>query len=503
MPHDVNSFLRPIIKRAQEGENVEYERVGASADGQRRWMHGRIAPDLDATGKVRGLYCTEYDIHDLKLTEQALATREEQLRLFTDNIPEPVVYVDMDRQLHLRQRCVPASGRHRPRRGHRQDRSRRCSDPRSSNCSSPSSTARRKGESVTYEREHIDVNGRQRWLRNRIVPDMRFDGTIKGYYIVGHDITDLQAGAERAGGARIAVARDHGRRSGAGGVYRSRRALPVRQPAVSAVLRTDRGAGRRAAPARRGRPRHLRQRAGDAVARAARRVDLVRSPRSGRGRREAVDDHPRGARRDAGGRGARRVRADERHPWPQAGAGSVARQRGRAAADHGQRAGARGLHRSRIPLSVPEPAQRGMAFRKPQGPDRPAGRRGRRRGADAAVAAAADASARRRDDLDRAAPRRSPTASSAGNRCTSRPTAMPRATSSASTRRTPTSTTRSATRKRCTAPTGCFRRTSTTRRWRCWSGTATFALFAGRRRRRTSSAGAPRRCSACRSAAAS
>src|SRR5207249_5092286 len=33
----------------------------------------------------------------LKLTEQALATREEQLRLFTDNIPDPVVYVDIDR----------------------------------------------------------------------------------------------------------------------------------------------------------------------------------------------------------------------------------------------------------------------------------------------------------------------------------------------------------------------------------------------------------------------
>ena len=46
---------------------------------------------------MRGLYCTEYDIHDLKQTEQALAAREEQLRLFTDNIPEPVVYLDADR----------------------------------------------------------------------------------------------------------------------------------------------------------------------------------------------------------------------------------------------------------------------------------------------------------------------------------------------------------------------------------------------------------------------
>ena len=61
-------------------------------------MHGRVAPDLDSTGKVRGLYCTEYDIHDLKQTEQALAAREEQLRLFTDNIPEPVVYLDGERR---------------------------------------------------------------------------------------------------------------------------------------------------------------------------------------------------------------------------------------------------------------------------------------------------------------------------------------------------------------------------------------------------------------------
>ena len=98
LPADVASFLRPILKRAQEGERVEYERIGALPDGEKRWMHGRVAPDLDASGKVRGLYCTEYDIHDLKLTEQALAAREQQLGLFTDNIPEPVVYLDADRR---------------------------------------------------------------------------------------------------------------------------------------------------------------------------------------------------------------------------------------------------------------------------------------------------------------------------------------------------------------------------------------------------------------------
>jgi PAS domain S-box-containing protein len=72
MSSEVAAFLRPVLKRAQAGEHVEYERIGQNASGQRRWMHGRMAPDLDSTGKVRGIYCTEYDIHDLKQTEQAL-----------------------------------------------------------------------------------------------------------------------------------------------------------------------------------------------------------------------------------------------------------------------------------------------------------------------------------------------------------------------------------------------------------------------------------------------
>ncbi|HSS71151.1 MAG TPA: PAS domain-containing protein [Casimicrobiaceae bacterium] len=191
LPSDVTAFLRPVIKRAQEGENVEYERVGVSVDNQRRWMHGRIAPDLDGTGKVRGLYCTEYDIHDLKLTEQALATREEQLRLFTDNIPEPVVYVDQDRSYtFVNDAFLRLVGLDRE-----EVIGKAAEDvlgPDVVEFQRPYLERAARGESVTYERESTDANGRERWLRNRIVPDFRFDGTIKGYYIVGHDITDLK-----------------------------------------------------------------------------------------------------------------------------------------------------------------------------------------------------------------------------------------------------------------------------------------------------------------------
>ena len=200
MPPDVTSFLRPIIKRAQSGESVDYERVGTSVEGQRRWMHGHIAPDLDGTGKVRGLYCTEYDIHELKLTEQALATREEQLRLFTDNIPEPVVYVDQEhRYTFVNESFLRLTGLERDDVIGKTSAEIVGSDVQS--MLTPFIEQAMKGESVTYERPAVDSLGRTRWLRGRIVPDLRFDGTIKGLYVVGHDITDLQE-AQEALGAR-------------------------------------------------------------------------------------------------------------------------------------------------------------------------------------------------------------------------------------------------------------------------------------------------------------
>ena len=188
---DVASFLRPILKRAQAGENVEYERIGNTPEGERRWMHGRMAPDLDATGKVRGLYCTEYDIHDLKLTEQALAAREEQLRLFTDNIPEPVVYLDAER------RYVFVNDAFLQLYGLRRDDvlGKRTEDVIGLDAArslDPSRDRVMNGEATTYEREVIDAQGRTRWIRARCVPDLNFDGTVKGEYVAGHDITDLK-----------------------------------------------------------------------------------------------------------------------------------------------------------------------------------------------------------------------------------------------------------------------------------------------------------------------
>jgi diguanylate cyclase (GGDEF)-like protein/PAS domain S-box-containing protein len=191
LSYDVAKFLQPILARAHEGQNVEYERFGATQEGHHRWMHGRIVPDLDAAGGVRGVYCTEYDIHDLKLTEQALAAREEQLRLFTDNIPEPVIYLDADRRYaFVNESFLQLNGLDRD--AVIGKRTEDVIGPEASQALAPYHERAFAGETVTYERVLDDSVGRRRWIRGRMVPDHGPNGAIQGVYVVGHDITDLQ-----------------------------------------------------------------------------------------------------------------------------------------------------------------------------------------------------------------------------------------------------------------------------------------------------------------------
>ncbi|MBK7592064.1 MAG: PAS domain S-box protein [Betaproteobacteria bacterium] len=195
LPVEVAAFLAPILARAQQGESVEYERVNGGGGWPTRWMQGRVVPDLDGAGQVRGLYCTEHDIHELKQAQQAVSLREEQLRLFTDNIPEPVVYVDSSgRYSFANEAFLALTGferdeviGHRPAEviGRHVDLALR-----------PAVEQAFGGETVTYERVLRDSQGRDRCLRGRMVPDRRGDGSIGGIYVVAHDITDLKQAQE-------------------------------------------------------------------------------------------------------------------------------------------------------------------------------------------------------------------------------------------------------------------------------------------------------------------
>src|SRR5438132_1415884 len=188
---DALSEMQGYVERAFAGATVSYDRRDRSASGDLRWVRITLFPDREPGGRTGGAFVVINDIEDDIRIREALTTREEQLRLFTDNIPDPVVYVDQDRSYSFVNdaflRLVGLD---------RDDVLGKTAEdvlgPDVVEFQRPYIERAAKGESVTYERESVDADGRQRWLRNRIVPDFRFDGTIKGYYIVGHDITDLK-----------------------------------------------------------------------------------------------------------------------------------------------------------------------------------------------------------------------------------------------------------------------------------------------------------------------
>ena len=50
----------------------------------------------------------------------------------------------------------------------------------------------RQGGAGPYERRGADGGAPARWCRGRCGPDRNLDGTVRGEYVVGHDITDLK-----------------------------------------------------------------------------------------------------------------------------------------------------------------------------------------------------------------------------------------------------------------------------------------------------------------------
>ena len=94
---EVAEFLAPTVGRVLAGETATYERQLTLPSGEKRWVLVRSVPDVGPDGKVRGLYVVGTDVQDLKSAQDQLQAREEELRFFAENIPEAIVYVDLER----------------------------------------------------------------------------------------------------------------------------------------------------------------------------------------------------------------------------------------------------------------------------------------------------------------------------------------------------------------------------------------------------------------------
>ncbi len=83
---DLAPTLAKFSRSLTAGEPVDVEyRIRIAATGDHRWMRARAYPRRDGGGRIVRWYGVVEDIHDRKVTEQALREREEQLSLVLDS----------------------------------------------------------------------------------------------------------------------------------------------------------------------------------------------------------------------------------------------------------------------------------------------------------------------------------------------------------------------------------------------------------------------------------
>ncbi len=100
-------YHTPFVERLQRGEACSYERLVGPPGGQMRWFLVRLEPHIAEGGGYAGYYIVGTDIHDVKLAQERVAEQEAKIRLYTDNIPVSVAYLDTQRRYLFVNRTSP------------------------------------------------------------------------------------------------------------------------------------------------------------------------------------------------------------------------------------------------------------------------------------------------------------------------------------------------------------------------------------------------------------
>jgi diguanylate cyclase (GGDEF)-like protein/PAS domain S-box-containing protein len=183
---NVARFLMPRLEALRAGETCAFERLIGAPGAAPRWHLVRLTPIHDEHGTFRGYYFVGSDIHDIKLAQ-------ERLRLFTDSIPDAVCYMDRDG------RIVFANRHFAEQRGWKAEDvlGKTTRELLGEDIGGWIAERTRKvferGEVATYERLATLPSGEQHVLHVKAVPDFDEAGSVRGMYVVEHDISEVKA----------------------------------------------------------------------------------------------------------------------------------------------------------------------------------------------------------------------------------------------------------------------------------------------------------------------
>ena len=91
-------YFTPFMERLRRGEACSYERLAGPESGEQRWFQVRLEPHMGDDGAYAGYYVVGTDIHEIKLAQARVEEQEAKLRLFTDNVPVAIAYLDTQRR---------------------------------------------------------------------------------------------------------------------------------------------------------------------------------------------------------------------------------------------------------------------------------------------------------------------------------------------------------------------------------------------------------------------
>ncbi len=188
-------FFDPYFERLQRGESCTHERLIELPGREPRWHQVQLAPIM-VEGRFNGYYIVSSDIHEIKLAQERLLEQEAQLRLYTDNIPDSVAYLDRSRRILFANRHFAQQ------RGTTQEEIVGRTSTELMGPETAAWIAERtqkvfdRGEVATYERILTLPDGTKSWTHVKAVPHVDANGAVIGMYVVGHDITDVKQAQE-------------------------------------------------------------------------------------------------------------------------------------------------------------------------------------------------------------------------------------------------------------------------------------------------------------------
>lgn len=181
--------VKPYIQEVLDGNRVNFPLQNRLDSGELRHLDAYLVPDHDESGWVRGFFVLLMDVTKRKRAEEEVEAKANQLKLIIDAVPAMIAYLDSDR----RYRMVNKTYLDWLARNEREIIGRT-----PEHIWSPTAYAAMKdgiakvlqGEHVSDDQERLFPDGGRRTISTSLIPHIRADKTVAGWFILGTDVTE-------------------------------------------------------------------------------------------------------------------------------------------------------------------------------------------------------------------------------------------------------------------------------------------------------------------------